>query len=74
MTRTDLKLWVVYDHPTDFPDSFAARLWLTDRPTGEVLVADTLDDIRAAIAGLMPGAVCLMRQPDDDPVIVETWL
>jgi len=70
-----LSIWVVYDHPRDFPDSFVARKFLLDQPTEVVMVAGTLDEIRDIIrrtAG-QPLA-CISRSPDDDPVIVESWL
>lgn len=72
-----LAYWVVYDHPSDFPNCFVARKFLTlysgelPAPTNETLSADTLADLRAKLpAGLIP----IERAPDDDPVVLETWL
>lgn len=63
--------WVVYDHPNDYPASFVARRWLGDKPTGKVLFASELNDLRT----LLPAGLCqIVRYPDDDPVIVESWL
>lgn len=77
MTTPDtLDLWTVYDHPTDFPDGFIARLWRVgenNRPcaTDRVCIGATLDAVRAQ---LPPGLHRMSRMPDDDSVIVETWL
>jgi hypothetical protein len=70
-----LKMWTVYDHPSDHPDRFVARLWLVDRKgakaTTEIITALKLKTLRES---LPPGLVCLKRMPDDDPKIVEVWL
>lgn len=69
-----LIIWVVYDRPTDFPDAFVARKWDMDRPTAEVLTADTLAEIRKKVRAALPGGVMMLRSTLDDPKIVETWL
>lgn len=72
-----LSQWVVYDHPTDYPQCWVARLWTIDphkvEPSGTVILADTLDAVRAEIAVRDPGVVMLTRSPDDDPCIAEVW-
>lgn len=68
---TALPIWTVYDHPTDYPAGFIARLFLNDKPTSQVLTARSLDGVREQ---LPPGLYCIPRSPDDDPVIVECWL
>ena len=67
-----LPIWTIYDHPRDYPTGFIARKFLLDQPTDETIAAPTLDEIREAMwrRGLTP----LHRSPDDDPVIVETWI
>ena len=67
-----LEIWTVYDHPSDFPDKFVARLFLNDQPTTAVLVADDLKTIRGQLRN--KGFTRLMRAEEDDPVIVETWI
>lgn len=64
---------MVYDHPTDYPDHYVARLWdaLTNVGTASVLTAPTLDELRLR---LPPELDLLPRQPGDDPCIVETWI
>jgi len=69
-TEFAMPFWVVFDHPTDFPDIFIARLFHGEAPTNAVIKGDTLADVRALIPH---GLVCLTRSPDDDPKIVECW-
>jgi hypothetical protein len=66
-----LAIWVVYDHPRDYPDSFVARQWTLDKPTGIVIESVSLPVLREHFA--LRGLVCMDRAPEDDPVIVETW-
>lgn len=66
-----LPIWVVYKNPLDFPDKFVARLFQLDVPTDVVLVENSLEALRAQ---LPQGLVCFEREPEDDPVIFETWL
>ena len=69
--------WTVYASPADFPNApYVVRGWLIG-PGGQVAdsgalgFADTLDEAR----GMIPAGLYRMeRSPDDDPVIVETWL
>ena len=77
MTTEDvLSLWVVYDHPIDYPDVYAARLHQVSesgqRATHHVLTAGDLEEIRAALNAF--GLVRVNRGAEDDPKIVETWL
>jgi hypothetical protein len=73
-----LEMWIVYDHPPDFPDVYIARKTLTFRPPGpeqlptsEAVVGKTLDEVRAK---LPPGLTPLHRMDGDLPVIVEVWI
>lgn len=72
-----LRMWTVYEHPSDFPDKFVARMFVVDengaRATASVIIAadiETLRDILAFEMSLVP----ISRAVLDDPVIVETWL
>ena len=67
-----LPMWVVYDHPSDFPGSYVARRWEGELPTDAVMVAPDLETLRGMLADF--GLVCLARHPGDDPKIVEAWL
>lgn len=70
-----LELWTIYDHPTDHPDYYVARKWIiTDdgpQATNKACYGPTLDDVRAA---LPPGLYRIAADPNDDPVILETWI
>ena len=72
-----LEMFVVYEHPRDFPAHFVLRRWWIDgklpggTPTKDFRIADTLQDIRK----LVPlGCACMHRAEEDDYSIVETWL
>lgn len=61
----------IYEHPSDFPDNYVARLFDIGAPTAYIAVASALEDLRR----IMPdNLICLPRFPDDDPVIVECWI
>jgi hypothetical protein len=70
-----LPMWVVYDHPADYPDAYVARQHVVgtsgNTPTNRVMVGE-LESIRTRLA--TQGLVQLYRHQDDDPAIVETWL
>jgi hypothetical protein len=72
-----LAMWTVYDHPTDYPNTFVARRFDIDgngaTPTASIIVAPDLTTLRDILAFQM-GLTCLTRSPGDDPKIVETWL
>ncbi len=61
----------VYNGPTDYPGQFVARLWDLDKPTRYIVVADTLEAVRAAIPEDM---IRFHRDQSDDPCIVESWI
>lgn len=67
-----LSMWVIYDHPTDYPEWFVARQWLGEEPTGKAVFSNDLEVLRQHMRDR--GLGCLTRMPDDDPVIVEVWL
>ena len=72
-----LRIWIVYKHPADYPDSYVARLWEIGingpRATDSIIIRETLEDLRDMLEFEMHLSKP-MRQPADDPVIVETWL
>lgn len=63
--------WTIYKHPLDYPDKFVARKFILDKPTEEILIGDTLEEVRS----LLPkGFTRIERNPSDVLSIVETWL
>jgi hypothetical protein len=72
--REKLPMFVVYDHPVDFPQHYVAVLWVS-APVLRlpyVLRASTIERLRDMLDAL--GLTHLHRYPDDDPRIMETWL
>ena len=76
-----MDMWVIYDHPRDYPDNFVVRLWEI-KPDGfsEMCVkpslnnfhlVKTLDEARQLIP---VGLHAIPRFANDDPVIVEVWV
>jgi hypothetical protein len=71
-----LSIWVIYDHPTDFPHNFVARRHVAygpdAGPTADLMIAPDLGLIRKEME--RRGLTRLHRFPEDDDKIVETWL
>ncbi len=68
---TALSLYVVYDHPSDFPHSFVVRRFEFDQPKELLGVAPSLELARLLIP---KGLVCLHRLDQDERQIAEVWL
>lgn len=66
-----IKIWVIYDHPADFPEEYVARKFILDKPTKDMIVMPSLDEVRKM---LPPHLTRLDRHPSDDPKIIETWI
>lgn len=66
-----LSIWTVYAEPEGCPHPYSARLFVNGRPTDQVLVADTLDGVRAQLPAYLTRMV---RDPEDVPEIVESWI
>ena len=64
-------VFTVYKNVRDFPGKYGVRLFDGTRPMRLITIRDTLDEARATIP---EGFYCVQKSPDDDPVIVETWL
>lgn len=67
--------FVIYDHPSDWPDFYVARLWMTRPapiPSTVTILETDLDRLRTTMEAL--GLVHLSRCPADDAVILETWI
>lgn len=70
-------LWIIYDHPTDFPDHFVVRPWsmhcgiTTLAPGLSCWQACSLDEARHLIP---PGYSNIGRLKQHHPVIEEVWI
>lgn len=74
-----LHLWTVYQNPADFPGHYVARRFELEKATADCFADTELDAVREWIKdeALKTGNSLpyrLPRQPEDDPVILETWL
>lgn len=73
--QSAVTLYVIYDHPIDFPDEFVCRRWVLDRLMDEgrepFARAKTLNAIRCQ---LPPGLFMMHRWDHDDPAILEIWI
>lgn len=77
MSERTLTMWTVFDHPTDYPDHFVARLFEVDadgpRATASIIMATEVDALREVLEFEM-GLVRILRSEGDEPRIMETWL
>ena len=73
-TKT-LKMWVVTRNTKDFPGLYVVRVHEigpgTTKPTDQYHAATTLEEIHKFIPA---DKVRIDRHPQDDPVIVESWV
>lgn len=73
---TNFVMFSIYDHPSDFPESFVVRPWYIGpgnvTPSLTCWTAKTLEAARR----LVPSSAdfLLARELDDDPKIIETWV
>ena len=76
--RHSLRIWTVYDHPSDFPGGFIARMSEVSskagvRPTANVLMSTDLEVLRAILLDDLR-LTRIERDPRDDAKIVEIWV
>lgn len=67
-----LPIITIYAQPTDYPEHFVARLFAMDKPTEYIWLSRTLEPLRETARQLQ--LTHFPRNPEDDPVIVESWL
>ena len=72
-----LRLWTVYDHPSDFPEVFIARQSLIGPGgayhTANVIMSSDLEVVRAILLDDLR-LTRIERDPRDDAKIVEVWV
>lgn len=66
-------IWVIYDHPLDFPEHFVVRVTWGMYQSPVAQLAPTLELARR-IAIASGASFCLGRNPEDDPFIAECWI
>lgn len=71
-----LLIWTIYNHPTDYPDGYIARAYKVNEKgshvTDETITSTDLEYLRMVF--MRAGLACLMRNPNDDYKIIESWL
>lgn len=73
--RERIPMWVIYDHPADWPEGYIGRLhYSLPEPTPTLLyaTADDPEELREAFRGA--GYTKVDRSPGDDPPIMESWV
>lgn len=68
-------MWIVFEKPDDYPNSWVARRWLVydvPQPTPEHLISPSLDVLEDVL--LRMGFAKLARSPEDDPAVLSTWV
>jgi hypothetical protein len=66
-----VEMFVIYDHPKDYPGHFVVRRWFGTIATSDFAIANTIEEARAEVPD---GLVRLPHQPGEDAVIAETWI
>lgn len=70
MSNETLSIWIVLQYPPEHPDCFVAQRFQVEKPTGEKLIAHSLEELRKKMP---PGLTICPRMPSDDHRLVETW-
>lgn len=70
-----LYVYTIYFNPSDFPGLYVVRKFACTATettaSPDATTHETLEQARAAIPN---GYMCAGRIPEDDPVIVESWI
>lgn len=70
--RMTIPSWTIYSKGTiEYPGRFVARLFDLSEPLHFVITGDTVQSIRDKFPDFM---CCIGRDPEDSPVILETWI
>lgn len=64
---------VVYEHPSDYPEYYVARIFNVDKPTDTIMLKDTLEEIQEDVRN-NTNMMFMLRGAEDDPCIVGVWL
>ena len=72
-------MWVIYDHPVEYPEYYVARQWVLGQgpdagkygPTDALILDKDLTSLRQKVSS--GGRIMIPRDPSDDPVILEVW-
>lgn len=70
--ENELKMWVIYKNPKDFPNQIVARLHTDLCGATDQIIEDNIESLRARFDS--QGFVNIGRFEKDDPCIVEVWV
>jgi len=76
ITAETISMYVIYDHPIDFPNKFVVRRWdivpsvPAPIPNGNPILTDTIEAARLKIP---TGCVRIRPDEEDDPKVAEIW-
>lgn len=73
LSGLEMPMIVVYDHPTDYPDNYVARVFEVGNPTNAVIVKDDVDEIQQDIRE-NTDMMFFPRESEDKPCIVGVWM
>ena len=72
---SDMDMYTVYIHPRDYRDGFVVRRWvITAGDAPKPMGATYHKTLKAAQLAIPRGRLCIPRNEDDDPAILETWV
>jgi hypothetical protein len=72
-----MELFVIYDHPKDFPRHWVVRRWrVTGRGSLEAQLRPTAltETLTKARRHIPEGLIRIQRHPQDDPAIAEVYV
>ncbi len=70
--QADLKMWVIYFNPKDYPQQHIARLHTARTGATDQVETGSLDELREKFDHM--GLSNIGRFQNDDPCIVEVWI
>jgi hypothetical protein len=73
MSTGDHVMWVVYEHPADFPEDYVARRWVNGVATETCLRDPSLGKLRVLLCWNYPNLRYFPRHPNDEPQVKEMW-
>jgi hypothetical protein len=73
LTNIKVPAIVIYDHPSDYPKHYVARVFDGDRPTDTIILKDTLKELQEDIKA-NTDMVFILRGAEDAPCIEGAWL
>lgn len=81
MANTEcMSMWVIYEHPRDYPNDYIAREWYIEagkKPEPSPVTffkAPEREVVERFVQAVCPDAIGLLPNTDDDPCIIGIWM